>query len=108
MHNGGIKQFDKIERPILEELSDDRFRWIGGQTDSQHIFALLLDYLLDDNSNPDPQDYVNAFCRTFEKVEQLKTRFGLNEPSYLNLMITDGNLVVGSRYVTDSDQEPRS
>ena len=108
MHNGGIKQFEKIKRSLLEELSDERFHWIDGQTDSQHIFALLLDYLLDNKSNPGPNDYLDAFCKTFEKIEQLKNQFGLDEPSYLNLMITNGNLLVGSRYVTDSEKNPRS
>lgn len=108
MHNGGIKQFDKIKRPLLESLSNERFRWIGGQTDSQHIFALTLDHLLDTPKKPAPQDYLDAFCQTFDKIEQLKSRYGLDEPSFLNLMITDGDLVVGSRYVTDPEKSPRS
>lgn len=108
MHNGGIKQFGKIKRPIIDALSEERFQWLDGQTDSQHVFALLLDHLLDGKNNPGPQNYLDAFCKTFEKIENLKERFGISEPSYLNLMITDGNLVVGSRYVTDSDKEPRS
>lgn len=108
MHNGGIKDFDKIRRPITEKLSDERYRWIDGQTDSQHIFALILDYLIESGPEPVAQDYLDAFCKAFEDLEDIKAGYGLNQPSFLNLMITDGNLVVGCRYSTDSDKEPRS
>lgn len=108
MHNGGIDNFEEIKRPIIDKLSEERFRWIQGQTDSEHIFALFLDHLLLENKIPEPQDYADAFCKTFEDLENLKHRHGLTDASYLNLMITDGHLIIGSRYVTDSAADPLS
>ena len=42
MHNGGIPQFQRIRRKLLALLDDDVFDWIKGQTDSEHVFALLM------------------------------------------------------------------
>lgn len=112
MHNGGIRGFQKIKRPIMNKLTDERYHWVDGQTDSQHIFALLIDNLLDGYNGSlqeiKPQKYVDAFCKTFKQIEDLKDRYGASDPSFLNLMITDGELVIGSRYVTDSRYKPRS
>lgn len=108
MHNGGIEDFEEIKRPLIESLSDERFEWLKGQTDSEHIFALFLDRLFRRTSSPEPKDFCNAFSDTFDILDKLKSKYGLKGASYLNLLITDGETVVGSRYVTDSDKTPHS
>ena len=45
MQNGGVKNFQLIKRELLSLLSDHFFHWIKGQTDSEHIFALLMQTL---------------------------------------------------------------
>ena len=47
MHNGVVPQFAKIKRRLLSLLSDELFLWIKGQTDSEHVFALLMQHLND-------------------------------------------------------------
>ena len=42
MHNGGVENFSAIKRQIREPLNDEFYNWIKGQTDSEHIFALLF------------------------------------------------------------------
>ena len=46
-HNGGIEEFSKVKRSIREPLTNELYNWIKGQTDSEHIFAVLLNNLLD-------------------------------------------------------------
>ncbi|HKK47131.1 MAG TPA: class II glutamine amidotransferase [Balneolaceae bacterium] len=108
MHNGGIDDFEEIKRPLIEKLSDKRFDWLQGQTDSEHIFALFLDNLLKRSQDPEPADFCDAFRETFEILEQLKNKYGIPGMSYLNLLATDGDIIVGSRFVTDSDKTPLS
>lgn len=108
MHNGGVDEFEEIKRPLIDKLSAERFDWLQGQTDSEHIFALFLDHLLEGNEDPTPMDITEALEKTFDDLERLKERYGLMDPSYLNLCITDGEQMVGCRYVTDTDMEPLS
>jgi len=108
MHNGGIEDFDEIKRPLIDKLSHERFHWLEGQTDSEHIFALFLDNLLSNTNEPDAGDFCDSFRRTFETLEQLKYKYGIAGNSFLNLLATDGDIVVGSRLATDSNKTPLS
>jgi len=42
MHNGGIEQFSKIKRRLQQELPDEVFNVVNGNTDSEWAFALFL------------------------------------------------------------------
>ena len=101
MHNGGVENFSAIKRKIREPLSDEMYNWIKGQTDSEHIFALLLHYLFKETSEVTPESVIHAFERTFEDLNRLMKQFGIHEAAYLNMVITNGLFVVGTRYVSD-------
>jgi len=101
MHNGGVEDFSLIKRQIREPLSDEFYNWIKGQTDSEHIFALLLHYLFKETSEVTPESVIHAFERTFEHLNRLMKQFGIHEAAYLNMVITNGLFVVGTRYVSD-------
>ncbi|HZB12141.1 MAG TPA: class II glutamine amidotransferase [Chryseolinea sp.] len=101
MHNGGVENFSLIKRQIREPLSDEFYNWIKGQTDSEHIFALLLHYLYKETSAATPESVINAFERTFEHLNRLMNQYGIHEAAYLNMVVTNGLFVVGTRYVSD-------
>jgi len=42
IHNGHVPVFDAVRPRLLDRLDDDRRRIIRGDTDSEHVFALLL------------------------------------------------------------------
>ena len=42
VHNGTIRFFDKIKRQIINELDDIIFSEIKAQTDSEHLFFLIM------------------------------------------------------------------
>ena len=44
-HNGGIDDFSLIKRKVVDELSDDIFNKINGNSDSAYFFALYMEYL---------------------------------------------------------------
>jgi predicted glutamine amidotransferase len=106
MHNGGIRGFKKIRRDLINMLSDDVYSWINGETDSEHIFALMMQNT--ENANPELSDMTNAFRSTFHDLERLKKKKGLDEPSILNMVVTDGERMIATRYSSDPEKESRT
>ncbi|GMF53653.1 unnamed protein product, partial [[Candida] boidinii] len=45
MHNGGVSNFSKIKRKLINHIDDEYFLQIQGSTDSECCFALFLDTL---------------------------------------------------------------
>ncbi len=44
VHNGYVRDFDRaIARPLRSSLSDEQYARLRGSTDSEHVFAVLLD-----------------------------------------------------------------
>lgn len=107
MHNGGVENFSLIKRKIREPLTDELYNWIKGQTDSEHLFACLLNHLFSDPENTVcPETVMVAFEKTFADLRTMMHEAGIQEAAYLNMMITDGSFFVGTRYVTDPNEEP--
>lgn len=106
MHNGGVENFSAIKRYIREPLSDEFYNWIKGQTDSEHLFALLLHYLYKDASSINQESVIHAFEKMFDHLHNLMKQHGIDEPAYLNMVVTNGLFVVGTRFVTDAKEAP--
>ena len=107
MHNGGVEHFSKIKRKLREPLSDELYNWIKGQTDSEHLFAYLLQQLFtNDGPVVSAEAVMDAFEKTFADLKVLMAENDIREPAYLNMMVTDGCFFVGTRYCTDPLAEP--
>lgn len=105
-HNGGVEEFGKIKRHLREPLSDEMYNWIKGQTDSEHIFAYLLDYLFKNHKAVNPESVIDSFEHTFTTLKKLMTDYGVKEEAYLNMVVTNGSFIVGTRYCTNPKEEP--
>lgn len=107
MHNGGVDGFEMIKRPLCDRLSAERYAWIDGQTDTQHLFALFLDhyYSRDDDGRDAMAD---AFLGMFKDLAELKTEAGLTAPAFLNMVVSNGREMVGVRYVDKPNWRPLS
>jgi len=93
IHNGFINHFRKtLYRPIRNLLSDESYQFIHGTTDSEHIFALLLNEL---QTNPDVS-LVTALKNTLIKLTQLAK--SLHTYFSANIIISDGKQLIASRY----------
>jgi predicted glutamine amidotransferase len=107
MHNGGVEEFSKIKRRIRQPLSDELYNWIKGQTDSEHIFAFMLNELL---ANPaliiNQESIIAALEKTFLALKQMMKEEGITEPAYLNMLVTNGEFFVATRYVSDEAEDP--
>ena len=107
MHNGGVENFSRIKRKIREPLSDELYNWIKGQTDSEHLFAFLLNHLFSaTTASVTPEAVMEAFEKTFSDLKQLMKENAIAEPAYLNMLVTNGSFFVGTRYTTHPGEEP--
>ena len=104
-HNGGIENFSRIKRSIHAKLSDQLFHWIQGQTDSEQLFALILDNLMKkDRIDADTisQSFEEAISFLLEVMHEQK----IDDPAYLNMVMTDGERLVALRYTSDKTAKP--
>ena len=47
MHNGDLKNFNNYKKKVIDEIDDKLYELINGNTDSEHVFYLVLTYLKD-------------------------------------------------------------
>jgi gamma-glutamyl hercynylcysteine S-oxide hydrolase len=95
MHNGAIPNFRQTAmRPLRERLSDEAYSRLLGVTDSETIFAGLLDLLRDD-----PADLAGALRKTIRLVTEVCDRLSVG--ATLNLAVTDGKAMAFARHSTD-------
>ena len=105
MHNGGIEEFGKVKRHLREPLSDEMYNLIKGQTDSEHIFAYLLNYLFANHKTVNEEAVIDAFEHTFSFIKKLLVQYDIKDPAYLNMVVTNGIFMIGTRFVTDPNEE---
>ena len=108
MHNGTVGGFAKIKRNMLDKLSDETFDWIKGSTDSEHLFALFINYFKDQNKDDFAGNVMNALRLTISDIEALNAEFGITEASLLNLVVSNGQQSVITRYASGNEVEPNS
>lgn len=94
MHNGAIRSFrQKAMRPLRDALSDEAYSGLLGVTDSETVFARLLDLLRED-----PADLTGATRETIRHVTSVCGDLGVE--ATLNLAVTNGTTMVFTRYST--------
>jgi glutamine amidotransferase len=106
MHNGDVGGFHAMRRALLNGLGEPAFRSIHGSTDSEHLFALFLDEM--DRAGPEARGLfgmTEALERAIDRALDLADEHARGEPSYLNLVVSDGDCAVACRYVTGSPDE---
>jgi len=93
IHNGFIENFrHSLYRPLRSLLKDEFYHAIHGSTDSEHIFALLMQFY---DAQP---DLVKALHATIETVLDLSAQYGVR--SALNVIVSDGHVLVAGRYAS--------
>jgi predicted glutamine amidotransferase len=102
-HNGTVTGFDKLCARLVEEIDPDLRHQIGGTTDSEHVFFWLLSRLRQAGQTAEgPGRDLDALCRVLgEGIRTLDERSAAtrpDEPTRLNFLLTDGALLVASRW----------
>lgn len=105
MHNGTVGGFRAVRRRLLSGLSDAAFGAILGSTDSEHVFGLIIDQMARAEQEADPlQSMRGAIRGAIAQTEELRQQTQVDEPSFLNLALTDGRRAVVSRFVSSEPQ----
>lgn len=112
IHNGHVPAFDDVRPRLLDRLSDDRRQALRGTTDSEHVFALLLEL-----REEHPSASLHAVTRQVVQLIQTWVSAASSDPTVrpvemnsdelshdelvdilgLNLLWTDGQSLAGSR-----------
>jgi glutamine amidotransferase len=108
MHNGTIRDFRKIKKKIIDKIADKYLDNIKGQTDSEYLFALFCTMLGRNIKAPTSKHLVDAFKKTFLELHEVQQEYKKSSFSRLNLVITDGNIMVATRYSSRQEDAPLS
>jgi len=107
MHNGRLDQFSRFRRAIINDLSDQAFEFIKGNTDSECAFAMFLDEIKFD-VNANINTLKAAMLETISKIEFYRKKAQANTNAFINFAVTNGNASVFTRLSTLADVRPAS
>lgn len=109
MHNGDVGNFRKVRRHMLASVHDDAFDNVYGSTDSEHVFALVIDEMRRAPAWTDPAERMAGALRAaIMRVVEIVAKHGGKEPSYLNCALSDGQNAVVSRFTDDPHEAPET
>ena len=93
LHNGYLENFRQtLYRPLRNLLTDEVYRHIQGTTDSEHLFASILDRLAGEPA----ASFVEALGEVLPRVGHLART---QKADFLgNILLSDGRRLVASRY----------
>ncbi len=98
MHNGDIGSFDKLRRPLLGELTDPYFQMLKGNTDSEHLFALIMQEIGDQSNHLNEVILQDCLISALGKLESLRDQIGLKDHCHINAVLTNGYISLIVRY----------
>lgn len=94
MHNGLIREFDRVKRELVLDVDPSLYPRIEGSTDSEVLFFLALTYGLMD-------DPVPAVERAVGFVEAVGHAHGIEHPIQMTVATTAGETVHAFRYSSE-------
>ena len=96
VHNGLIRGFRQIRRELLMALDDEHFQILSGGTDSELMFALALQFGLDDNP-------MEGIARMVGLIEAVGRKAGIENPVQMTLGFSNGGPLHGVRYSSEGE-----
>jgi glutamine amidotransferase len=96
VHNGTIDNFVEIKRSLMAQLSDEFFLAIKGNTDSECLFYLIMEYVHAGSGMP----LADAIKKSFEWVRNAQATQADTVSSRLNIVISDGSEMIATRFVS--------
>jgi glutamine amidotransferase len=100
-HNGTLSRFAEMRFDLLEYIRPEVAARIGGSTDSEWIYALLLSQLGEPGSPRTPDELAVATERALAIVRHVRAERGIETASGANLFLSDGRSVVATRFSFD-------
>jgi glutamine amidotransferase len=96
MHNGAIRDFDRVKRSLVLEVAPELYPHIEGSTDSELFFHLALTYGLE-------RDPPTAVEHAVGLIEEIGRQHGVEHPIQMTVATTDGVRTWAFRYSSEGD-----
>ncbi len=96
MHNGLIREFQRLKRELVLAVDDSLFPSLEGTTDSETFFYLALTFGLE-------RDPVDAVERAVGFIEAVGHRHGVEQPIQMTVAASDGTSIWAFRYSSEGD-----
>lgn len=93
-HNGTVPHFDEIRHAFLESMDPIHRNGVEGETDSEHIFRYLMSLFL---RHPE-HGLLEIVQRGLSQIIAWVDAIDPDARPGLNIVLTDGEQMVGSRY----------
>ena len=96
-HHGTVPGWASVAERVTAETPDFLRRNIRGQTDSEHVFHLLLGFLHEGNRIDDPTTSTAHVAQALGRTASVLERIAPGSASDLDLVVTNGRVLVGLR-----------
>jgi glutamine amidotransferase len=100
-HNGHLREFARMRYDLLEHVRPELARRIRGNTDSEWIYALVLSKLDDPYGRPETDELADAAVSTLGLLRSIRSRYGIDTSSPVNLCLSTGETLVATRFSFD-------
>jgi glutamine amidotransferase len=102
VHNGYIEGFSaRLQRRLRSELSDTQYGRIQGNTDSEHLFALLADAYAGRSAERSAERLLGAVLFALARARSLCAEAGAK--ALFSVIAADGQSLVAARAATGTD-----
>ena len=96
MHNGAIRDFDRVKRDLRFAIDPELYAEIEGSTDSETFFYLALTFGLEEDPPKAVQEAVGF-------IEETGRRHDVEHPIQMTVATTDGESIWAFRYSSEGD-----
>jgi predicted glutamine amidotransferase len=96
MHNGAIREFDRVKRSLVLEVAPELYPHIEGSTDSELFFHLALTYGLE-------KDPPTAVEHAVGLIEEIGRQHDVEYPIQMTVATSDGVSTWAFRYSSEGD-----
>jgi len=99
--NGDFYGFAEMRFDLIEHMRPELGRLIEGTNDTEWFYALLLSQLDDPLGPAEPDELADATLRALGVVRDVRLKRGIATQSPVNLIVSDGNSLVATRFAYD-------
>jgi glutamine amidotransferase len=99
--NGDLEDFPSMRYDLLGHIRPELARQIEGTTDAEWLYALILSQVADPTAPADAEELAQATMRSLAIVREARAQRGLERQSAVNLVLSDGRVLVATRFAYD-------
>jgi glutamine amidotransferase len=99
--NGDLHGFSEMRFDLLAHVRPELARLIEGTTDTEWVYALVLSQLADPFGPAEVDELADATRRALDVLRDVRARRRIATQSPVNLVVTDGESLVATRFAFD-------